>query len=110
MLACSGLGDVPVKTQDFCENENEHHADKDSRLAHKGAHALLQLASLSLFHHLLTTGHTASPTIPMAYPAARPDKPTDNPAAMCMNPAYSEYVLLGGGLMSLAMRTDMTSE
>lgn len=45
-LACSGLGDVPVKTQDFCENENEHHADKDSRLAHKGAHALLQLAFL----------------------------------------------------------------
>lgn len=29
---------------------------------------------------------------------------------MCMNPAYSEYVLLGGGLMSLAMSTEMTSE
>jgi hypothetical protein len=27
---------------------------------------------------------------------------------MCMNPAYSEYVLFGGGLMSLAMRTEMT--
>lgn len=28
---------------------------------------------------------------------------------MCMNPANSEYSFSGGGLMSLAMRTEMTS-
>lgn len=38
-------GDVPVEPQDFGKNENEHHADEDSRLAHEGAHALLRLAS-----------------------------------------------------------------
>jgi hypothetical protein len=38
--------DVPIETQNFGENENEHHADKDPRLAHEGAHTLLQLASL----------------------------------------------------------------
>lgn len=32
---------IPVETQDFGENEDEDHADKDPRLAHKGAHTLL---------------------------------------------------------------------
>ena len=31
---------IPVKTQDFSENENEDHADEDPRLAHEGTHTL----------------------------------------------------------------------
>jgi hypothetical protein len=27
-------GDIPVETQDFTENENQDHADKDPRLFH----------------------------------------------------------------------------
>lgn len=31
---------VPVETQDFGENEDKNHANKDPRLAHERAHAL----------------------------------------------------------------------
>lgn len=33
---------IPIKTQDFGENEDENHADEDPRLAHERAHTLLQ--------------------------------------------------------------------
>lgn len=33
--------DVPVETEDFAENENQHHADKDAALLHESAHALV---------------------------------------------------------------------
>lgn len=36
-----GGKNVPVKTEDFAENENEDHADEDAALLHVGAHALI---------------------------------------------------------------------
>jgi hypothetical protein len=55
---------IPVETQNFGENEDEDHADKDPRLAHERAHALAGVS-----HRLCRTTHdvrTASPTIPIA--------------------------------------------
>lgn len=42
---------------------------------------------------------TVSPTIPIQYPAAKPDSPTDRPAARCKNPLRNglseSHVLVG---------------
>ena len=35
---------IPVETQNFGENEDEDHADKDPRLAHERAHALAEVS------------------------------------------------------------------
>lgn len=33
--------DIPVKTENLAENQNQNHADKDAALGHEGAHSLL---------------------------------------------------------------------
>jgi hypothetical protein len=35
---------IPVETQNFSENKDEDHADKDPRLAHESAHALAKVS------------------------------------------------------------------
>jgi hypothetical protein len=50
---------------------------------------------------------TASPTVPIAYPAAKLDSPTDRPAARCKKALNSGYGL--SGLMLPAINTDTTS-
>ena len=32
--------DLPIETEDFAENEDEHHCDEDAVLVHECAHAL----------------------------------------------------------------------
>jgi len=69
---------IPVETQYFGENENEHHADKDSRLAHERAytlpmlaHALALLPRLDLQRLLQSQWRTLQPD--------PTDRPTDRP-------------------------------
>ena len=75
---------VPVETQDFTENQDENHSNIDSRLLHIRTNALNCCQMLVV--HLSEQQLTASPTVPIVYPAATPARPTDNPDARCMNP------------------------
>ena len=45
---------LPIKTQDFSENENEDHADEDPRLAHESTYALCMLANAQVIRDLST--------------------------------------------------------
>jgi len=50
--------------------------------------------------------HTMSPTIPMAYPAAKPVNPTDKPAAKWRNELKRGYA--SSGFMDPATSTEIT--
>ena len=72
-------GDVSL--EEVSENENQ---ETNSKIK-------IKIIPTKSFSCCPTARTPASPTIPMAIPAARPESPQQRPAAKCANPVYSEY-------------------
>lgn len=82
--------DKPIKAEDFAKNEDKDHPDIDSGLLHVSTNTLKKMLASKLETSTVAKLLTASPTMPIVYPAATPARPTDNPDARCMNPLVSD--------------------
>jgi hypothetical protein len=86
--------DKPIETEDFAKNEDKNHPDIDSGLLHVSTYTLKQMLASKSEPSIVAKVLTASPTMPMVYPAATPARPTDNPDARCMNPLISPSITI----------------
>jgi hypothetical protein len=82
--------DKPIKTENFAKDQDKNHPDVDSGLLHVSTNTLKKMLASKSETSIVAKSLTASPTMPIVYPAATPARPTDNPDARCMNPLVSD--------------------